>query len=204
MKLKLRFKKLTFKKFLIAIAVFFLFLGCSFLFSCATTERIELHDIAELDRIYEFNSSHTWDYAIFPEEVKPETVEDFHAYYTYEILKPTVEIFLAVQYDENTFSAEVERIQSIKGYLPIKQNASAFSLPSYVTTLGCSESSAYVLLDNDTYKIYYVYLQFIRADDIQMDAHFLPENYTGYGNVDGFDFSIFYDNAADQYIGYYD
>lgn len=145
------------------------------------------------DYYYIENYSELWDLeglqlingenqTLFPKETENLNIKNFYCRYDQQIpLGEGVQIFLEVCYNESDFSIEKDRIISITKECDdyfINSNLNAYSL-----YLGEDNSSQYVLIDYNTNTIYYIHLQDLPKEEIEIDEKFLPDNYIGYGEI---------------------
>ena len=126
---------------------------------------------------------------IFPKQISDSMeINKYSYYYADTFLDPTAQIYLECSYDEDDYLKEIERLEEIQeeydGRIqPIVYDADSFSYPAYVTIDGDDHCYEYALLIGEG-KIAYVFLQFIKEEDIVFPAEYLPKEYeqkeTGY------------------------
>ena len=69
------------------------------------------------------------------------------------------QVFLKWEMDSNSFFDELKRIQSVEGpygATPLKSN-NTFSIPSYIFVYNCFSEFEYVLIDEDSLTIFYIW-----------------------------------------------
>ena len=135
----------------------------------------------------EFNGYSKLD--IFPKQLSDNMeVYKYSYYYADTFLDPTAQIYLECSYEEDAYSKEIERLEGIQeeyeGRIqPIVYDTDSFSYPAYVTIDADNHCYEYALLIEEG-KIAYVFLQFIKEEDIVFPAEYLPKEYeqkeTGY------------------------
>ena len=126
---------------------------------------------------------------IFPKQLSDNMeVYKYSYYYADTFLDPTAQIYLVCSYEEDGYSKEIERLERIQeeyeGRIqPIVYDTDSFSYPAYVTIDADNHCYEYALLIEEG-KIAYVFLQFIKEEDIVFPAEYLPKEYeqkeTGY------------------------
>lgn len=149
---------------------------------CYTSTNIDDYGVFE-----EFNGYSKLD--IFPKQLSDNMeVYKYSYYYADTFLDPTAQIYLECSYEENDYSKEIERLEGIQeeyeGRIqPIVYDTDSFSYPAYVTIDADNHCYEYALLIGEG-KIAYVFLQFIKEEDIVFPAEYLPKEYeqkeTGY------------------------
>jgi len=133
---------------------------------------------------------------LFPDTITGLNVVDYYCIYDYS---ERFEIFLSVQYTPKDYADETDRLSAVKHNGEILYTTEHFSYPAYATALGYNnDCSEYALLDEEQCCIYYVYLQGLRLRDVRMPAEYLPYGYSGYGRVEGINFTIY--NTPETYI----
>lgn len=122
---------------------------------------------------------------LFPADIEELDVEDFFCRYDQQLpLGEGVQVFLEVKYsDAVELDAEIKRISSM-AFGCNEFFESQNTLSAYSTRLGEEYSSEYALIDKTNQKIYYIYLQAVPKEEIEIDNTFLPKNYVGYGEIE--------------------
>lgn len=140
---------------------------------------------------------------IFPEDISLHTIEDY--YYSYEdtLFDPTSQIYLCCSYDKKTYEEEIERLSKIsKSYKGKNQqviyDTEHYSAPAYVTIDANDHCYEYALLAGEN-KIVYIFLQFIKEENIAFDSKYLPENYENAVTDEerGYSIYLFYERNGD-------
>lgn len=126
---------------------------------------------------------------IFPKQISDNMeVYKYSYYYADTFLDPTAQIYLECSYEENDYLREIERLEGIQeeyeGRIQsIVYDTDSFSYPAYVTIDADNHCYEYALLIGEK-KIAYVFLQFIKEEDIAFSMEYLPKEYeqkeTGY------------------------
>ena len=126
---------------------------------------------------------------IFPKQISDNMeVYKYSYYYADTFLDPTAQIYLECSYEENDYLREIERLEGIQeeyeGRIQsIVYDTDSFSYPAYVTIDADNHCYEYALLIGKK-KIAYVFLQFIKEEDIAFSMEYLPKEYeqkeTGY------------------------
>ena len=142
---------------------------------CYTSTNIDDYGVFE-----EFNGYSKLD--IFPKQLSDNMeVYKYSYYYADTFLDPTAQIYLECSYEEDEYSKEIERLEGIQeeyeGRIqPIVYDTDSFSYPAYVTIDADNHCYEYALLIGEG-KIAYVFLQFIKEEDIVFPAEYLPKEY---------------------------
>ena len=126
---------------------------------------------------------------IFPKQISDNMeVYKYSYYYADTFLDPTAQIYLECSYEENDYLREIERLEGIQeeyeGRIQsIVYDTDSFSYPAYVTIDADNHCYEYALLIGEK-RIAYVFLQFIKEEDIAFSMEYLPKEYeqkeTGY------------------------
>lgn len=123
----------------------------------------------------EFEGYEGYSYLLtFPDAI-PENAEPEQYIYRYgdRLFDPECQIFLECTYGEADFQKELERLERLRN---LEYDTENFKYPAYVKTNGREHCYEYALvLDEDT--IAYVYLQYMRRDEIRFSWDYLPEAY---------------------------
>lgn len=126
---------------------------------------------------------------IFPKQLSDNMeVYKYSYYYADTFLDPTAQIYLECSYEEDDYLREIERLEGVQeeydGRIQsIVYDTDSFSYPAYVTIDADNHCYEYALLIEEG-KIAYVFLQFIKEEDITFPMEYLPKKYeqkeTGY------------------------
>lgn len=126
---------------------------------------------------------------IFPKQLSDNMeVYKYSYYYADTFLDPTAQIYLECSYEEDDYLREIERLEGVQeeydGRIQsIVYDTDSFSYPAYVTIDADNHCYEYALLIEEG-KIAYVFLQFIKEEDIAFPMEYLPKKYeqkeTGY------------------------
>lgn len=132
---------------------------------------------------------------VFPEQIDDSMeVHGYSYYYADTFLDPTAQIYLECSYDGDSYLKEIERLKGIqkeyKGKVQtVVYDTESFSYPAYVTINANDHCYEYALLLGDE-RIAYVFLQFIKEEEIVFPAEYLPKGYEE--TKDGYSIYIFY------------
>ena len=142
--------------------------------------------------------------SIFPETVDLIKLIDYFYRYEDTFLDPTAEIYMERYYEEEAYQAEIERLQGIQAehdgkVQTIIYDTENFSYPAYVTINGNNHCYEYALLLGDG-KIAYIFLQFIKEEEVYFPADYLPNAYEE--DDKGYSMYIFYNENGDGYRVY--
>ena len=142
--------------------------------------------------------------SIFPETVDLIKLIDYFYRYEDTFLDPTAEIYMERYYEEEAYQAEIERLQGIQAehdgkVQTIIYDTENFSYPAYVTINGNNHCYEYALLLGDG-KIAYIFLQFIKEEEVYFPADYLPNAYEE--DDKGYSMYIFYNENGDGYCVY--
>ncbi len=126
---------------------------------------------------------------IFPKQLSDNMeVYKYSYYYADTFLDPTAQIYLECSYEADDYLEEMERLAGIQeeyeGRIqPIVYDTDSFSYPAYVTIDADNHCYEYALLIGEK-NIAYIFLQFIKEEDIVFPTEYLPKEYeqkeTGY------------------------
>ena len=131
---------------------------------------------------------------VFPAQISSGMeVHGYSYYYADTFLDPTAQIYLECGYDGDSYLKEIERLQGIqreyKGKVQtVVYDTESFSYPAYVTINANDHCYEYALLLGDE-RIAYVFLQFIKEEEIVFPAEYLPGGYEE--TKDGYSMYIF-------------
>ena len=164
------------------LILIFCFSGCSYI---AYKDYYYIENYSEIWDLEGFQLINEENQTLFPQETDNLNIKNFYCRHDEQLpLTIGVQIFLEVCYNESDFSIEKDRILSIT-----KECGDYFKnsdLNAYSLYLGDENSSQsqYVLIDENASTIYYIYLQDLPKDEIEIDEKFLPDNYIGYGEIE--------------------
>lgn len=164
----------------------------SFLTNLLEGEKTVSTDISKYSQYDDFRGYSTL--SIFPETVDETKVIDYLYRYEDTFLDPTAEIYLEYCYEGEAYQAELERLQGIRAehdgeVQTIIYDTESFSYPAYVTINANNHCYEYALLLGDG-KIAYIFLQFIREEEVYFPADYLPNAYEA--EDQGYSMYIFY------------
>lgn len=137
-------------------------------------------DINEYGVFEEFDGYSKLD--IFPKQLSDNiAVYKYSYYYADTFLDSTAQIYLECSYEEDDYLREIERLEEIQeeyeGRIQsIVYDIDSFLYPAYVTIDADDHCYEYALLIGER-KIAYVFLQFIKEEDIVFPAEYLPKEY---------------------------
>ena len=142
--------------------------------------------------------------SIFPETVDETKVIDYFYRYEDTLFDPTAEIYLEYRYGEEDYQEEIERLQGIQAehdgeVQTIIYDTENFSYPAYVTINANDHCYEYALLLGDG-KIAYIFLQFIKEEEVYFSADYLPNAYDE--EDQGYSMYIFYKDTLLGREGY--
>lgn len=142
---------------------------------------------------------------IFPKQLNDNmNVYEYSYYYDDTFLDPTAQIYLECSYEKDDYSKEIERLNGIQeeyeGWIQtIVYDTDSFSYPAYVTIDSDNHCYEYALLLDET-RIAYVFLQFIKEEDIVFPTEYLPKEYEH--KETGYSIYIFKDQNGDGHCVY--
>lgn len=142
---------------------------------------------------------------VFPESIEEKDVDYFYFRWDLGLIGcASVEYQLSIKYNETEFKKECDRIKNYRGervYLeddeercvkePLVYDNENFCLPAYVAVLGHNATNAYVLIDEGSNAIHYIYLCIMSKGELHINKDYLPKEYSEFGNVAGQDYSIY-------------
>lgn len=121
---------------------------------------------------------------IFPSQIPPKASNS--SYYfkknSSNLFDDDYQIYLTCQYDQETYKQEVSRLAAIKQICGeevqhVWKDEKNFLFPAIVAIYNNNHCYEYALLDDESKKIYYIFLQFIYKDDVIFDKSLLPYHY---------------------------
>ena len=174
----------------------------SFLTKLLEGEKTVSTDISQYRQYDEFRGYSAL--SIFPETIDETEVIDYFYRYEDTFLDPTAEIYLECRYGEEDYQAEIERLQGIQAehdgkIQTIIYDAENFSYPAYVTINANNHCYEYALLLGDG-KMAYIFLQFIKEEEVYFSADYLPNAYET--EDQGYSMYIFYKETLFGREGY--
>lgn len=118
---------------------------------------------------------------IFPQNIQTSVIKDYYYNYQDTIFDPTCQIYLSCTYDDSKYEAELQRLSRISRTYKVKtQNimydTENYKYPAYVTIDADNHCYEYALIPGDN-QIIYIFLEFIRKENIKFDLQYLPQNY---------------------------
>ena len=108
----------------------------------------------------------------FPKSIEDKNVIDFFS----NSFEEEIQITLDIQYDEQSFEAELDRLSHIDGS-KTRYDEWNFQKPAYVAVYGDGACFEYALIDYENLQISYVYLQIVSDEHALIDKKYLPNNY---------------------------
>lgn len=123
---------------------------------------------------------------LFPDKgegtIKSGELKKHYVYFAETVFDPTIVVYAECQYEEDAYWAEIERLKSAQSEyyndsLVAQYKEDNYSLPAYVTMEDENECYEYALLEEDTYTIRYVYLQFANRLITNFSWKYLPYNF---------------------------
>lgn len=160
-------------------------------------------DINEYRTFSDFRGHSNLD--VFPEQISGGMeVHEYFYYYADTFLDATAQIYLECSYDGDSYLKEIERLKGIqeeyKGKVQtVVYDTESFSYPAYVAINANDHCYEYALLLGDE-RIAYVFLQFIKEEEIVFPAEYLPKGYEE--TKDGYSIYIFYGENGDGHCVY--
>ncbi len=127
------------------------------------------------------------EFILFPETLENiDEVVDYH-YFDYQ-LRDGQEVVLIAKYNESSYYEEIDRLENI--YFDVKNSYSGpkyimkdfenvlFNKPTYVTTYIPGRTYEYACIDDSTYTISYLFIEFMSKERVSVSSEFLPKIYT--------------------------
>lgn len=124
---------------------------------------------------------------------------------TYLPVGEDYQLFLEMNYSQDDFDYEIERLKRVQDVRKVKYDIENFNYPAYVAEMGLSNAFEYALVDEEHLVVYYVYMEYIiHREDLEIDEEFLPKTYTEQledfdGKFKDYNYSIYNENFEDQY-----
>lgn len=123
-------------------------------------------------------------YVIFPESI-PNSAKNTEYVFEYKetLLDPEIQLYLEYELSKKDYDKEIERIKSINNRRKIKYDFSEenYIYPAYIAVENYDNGFEYVMLDEENYRLIYVYLKFYNdKKQIRFDLSYLPKNWIPY------------------------
>lgn len=160
-------------------------------------------DIGEYMAFSDFRGHSKLD--VFPEQINNGMeAEEYYYYYADSFLDATAQIYLECIYEEETYLREIERLKGIqeeyKGRVQtVVYDTELFSCPAYMAIDANDHCYEYALLLGDN-RIAYIFLQFIKEEEIIFPAEYLPKGYEE--EKEGYSIYVFRGENGDGYCVY--
>lgn len=138
---------------------------------------------------------------IFPESVNVSNVKEYKYLMRDDLFNGSYLFYLVVNYTDEDYNAEVERLKNIKAEYPNSVKNPLYNkieLPTYITIFDGNGSYEYVMLDNENKTIAYIFNQLFNWDEIEINDEYLLKNYSVNSNdkdvnQNGYNMYYFYD-----------
>lgn len=119
---------------------------------------------------------------LFPDESEKGELEKYYVYFAETMFDPTVVLYAECQYEETDYWSEIERIKTAQSeygneMLIPKYDEDNYTLPAYVMMEDKNECYEYALLEEDSFTVRYVYLQFANKLITNFSKDYLPEDF---------------------------
>lgn len=169
------------RKIAFVVVIFMLFSGCSY-----SAYKDYYRDSESYQNIWELSGfDHGYDGVsdFFPESLDTLDVVDYYCRYDQQLpLGEGIQLVVEVRYgDEKQLQDEENRL-ALLGF-SCDEYFEGTNLSAYATRLGDNGASEYALIDHVNQTVRYIYIQNLPAEEIEFDHQFLPDGYTGYGEV---------------------
>ena len=193
------------KRILLLLQVFLIllcFVGCDDVY-----ERTTYTDVKDYKKIWglsERRSGGKYQCDIFPKDVSNLNVKELYCDHTvYLPLGTGFEVLLSIEYDEQLFTQEINRISNLSKENSVVYDTYNFVFPAYVAMLGYHNCNEYALVDEKNLTIHYIYLQLVHKEDLEINTEYLPPDFD-FGDVEGYNFSIYHSlfDGVDSQFGY--
>ena len=135
-------------------------------------------------------------FELFPKSLEGLTVKEFYFDWLREFIgSASVQMHLAVEYNDNEFEGEVARLKSL-GNGTMMHEINKFHYDAYASILGYMCTNYYALLDKETNTVHYLLVQIVDEEDIKFDKKYLPFAYYDSGSVEGANYNIYADEGS--------
>jgi hypothetical protein len=126
-------------------------------------------------------------YTVFPKSI-PSSAENIDYVFEYKetLLDPEIQLYLEYELSSEDYYQEIERIKKVKVKKSVKEDFSKsnYMYPTYVAVENYDSGFEYVMLDEEKYRLIYVYLKFYNdKKQIQFDLSYLPNSWVEYGET---------------------
>lgn len=167
------------KKWIAICMIFVVMLSCN---ACSDIYQLteitnpeQYQDIWELSERRSFETDNFFGSLLtFPDTITELNVLKLYCWHAvYLPLGTGFQIHLSVQYNEEDYAEEIERLASIELTAPIQYNTQNFSVPAYVAVWNFRDCYEYALCDDENHIINYVYLQLINSHG-KLDSSLMP------------------------------
>lgn len=120
--------------------------------------------------------------SIFPNEIINNNVEEFIYLSEDGLFDGDYLFYLVVSYDKDSYYNEINRISNITiNYKNLEKkilfSKDGFSYPAYISIFDNNGSFEYALVDEENYRIVYIFNQFFMWDKIEINKNYEPIDY---------------------------
>lgn len=138
-----------------------------------------ISDVRLYDTIWtlpERRASETCD--LFPEHIEEGQVEAFRCKHTtYQIVGTGWQVELAIQYDEDAFLSEKERLSRLCKDSPVCGASEFFVNPAYASVWNWNGCFEYAIINEESHTMIYIYLQLMDKDKLEINEQYVPQQY---------------------------
>jgi hypothetical protein len=129
-------------------------------------------------------------FSIFPKTIENLNVKRLYCEWDLSIVgSATAEIQLTVEYSSDDYYKEIKRLCSFE-FEPI-YDTEQFVTPAYIYVLGYDQTNWYAVVDESSYTVSYCLLQLILQEQIDIDSHLIPRDYTLHGDNTSASYCVF-------------
>lgn len=165
------------KKGLLIISVLLFFMvisSCKNVYNETIVSNIELYDT--IWNLPERRVAETS--ALFPSVVEENQVVKFNCRHTtYEFVGTGWQVELVIQYTEDAFWAEKDRLNVLCRNSVVCGDSKYFDYFAYATVWNWNSCFEYAVVNEENNTIGYIYLQLINENDLTIDSQYLPNEY---------------------------
>ena len=121
--------------------------------------------------------------SIFPQDISSLNVETFFCRYDEQLpIGEGIQILVQIRYDDiESFRRETQRLQSLYADCDAYFDVDGYDF--IASSLSGADFLEYAAIHENEQTVLYVYLQDLPYDEIEFDEKFIPNGYTGYGEI---------------------
>ncbi len=142
-------------------------------------EKTIIDDISKYETVWDLSEHRIDDGSkLFPSEIADKKVNEFYCEHITSLPIGTEwQMVLEIEYNAEEYNTELSRIQKLCEKSPVYNKTDYFNNTAYATVWNWNGCYEYVIVDEATHTVTYLYLQLKDKEDITIDNTLLPNNY---------------------------